>query len=411
MSMPVQDTTVRSEIVVEAPVERAFSVFVEQFDRIKPREHNLLAVDIAETVLEPRAGGRDLRPRGRRQRVPPGRGCWPIEPPRRIMFSWDIGPTWQVETDPARASEVEVRFIAETPGADPRRARAPPSRAPRPGMGGHARRRRRRPTAGRSTCSATRTCSPPERARGARAGSSAREQLSGSGRGSRPRRISAIRSGAPPRGARRRAASSTGQPAQRGVARQQRAFTPPPPPPVGSTATRKRSQRSARNGVGTVRGGSDRPDRPGVAAARQYVCRSAQYAAETTRSWSAYFYSQAEEEREHAMKMVNYLIDRGVPARHRRSRRAGVASATTSSRSGSRSSRSARSRSRSASCSRSRARPATTRASSSCVVPRRAGRGGGGDGRSAGSRRAARSRSRCCSRSTSRATEPGARPE
>ncbi len=29
---------------------------------------------------------------------------------------WDIGPTWQVETDPERTSEVEVRFIEEAPG-------------------------------------------------------------------------------------------------------------------------------------------------------------------------------------------------------------------------------------------------------------------------------------------------------
>ena len=31
-----------------------------------------------------------------------------------MLFSWDIGPTWQLETDPANASEVEVRFIAES---------------------------------------------------------------------------------------------------------------------------------------------------------------------------------------------------------------------------------------------------------------------------------------------------------
>ena len=31
------------------------------------------------------------------------------------MFSWDIGPTWQLETDPDNASEVEVRFVAEGP--------------------------------------------------------------------------------------------------------------------------------------------------------------------------------------------------------------------------------------------------------------------------------------------------------
>ena len=30
------------------------------------------------------------------------------------MFSWDISPNWQLETDLERASEVEVRFVAES---------------------------------------------------------------------------------------------------------------------------------------------------------------------------------------------------------------------------------------------------------------------------------------------------------
>ena len=37
------------------------------------------------------------------------------EPPDRVVFSWDISPQWQVETDPESTSEVEVRFIAEGP--------------------------------------------------------------------------------------------------------------------------------------------------------------------------------------------------------------------------------------------------------------------------------------------------------
>jgi uncharacterized protein YndB with AHSA1/START domain len=37
-----------------------------------------------------------------------------FEPPQRVVFSWDIGPTWQLEPEPENASEVEVRFIAET---------------------------------------------------------------------------------------------------------------------------------------------------------------------------------------------------------------------------------------------------------------------------------------------------------
>ena len=52
-----QEASVRMHIVVAAPVERAFRVFTEEFDRIKPREHNMLGVPIAETVFEPRVGG------------------------------------------------------------------------------------------------------------------------------------------------------------------------------------------------------------------------------------------------------------------------------------------------------------------------------------------------------------------
>jgi uncharacterized protein YndB with AHSA1/START domain len=37
------------------------------------------------------------------------------EPPNRVLLSWDISPRWQIETDPEKTSEWEVRFIAETP--------------------------------------------------------------------------------------------------------------------------------------------------------------------------------------------------------------------------------------------------------------------------------------------------------
>ena len=106
--------SVRTQIVVDAPIERAFSVFTEQFDRIKPREHNLLGVDVAETVFEAREGGRIY------DRGVDGSEChWArvlaFEPPNRILFSWDISPQWQVETDRSKASEVEVTFVSETP--------------------------------------------------------------------------------------------------------------------------------------------------------------------------------------------------------------------------------------------------------------------------------------------------------
>jgi uncharacterized protein YndB with AHSA1/START domain len=114
MSTQVRDTTVRAEIVVDASLERAFSVFTEDFGSFKPPEHNLLAVEIAETVFEPRVGGH-LYDRG-----VDGSECrWArvlaYEPPQRVVLSWDISPEWQLETDPEKTSEWEVRFISETP--------------------------------------------------------------------------------------------------------------------------------------------------------------------------------------------------------------------------------------------------------------------------------------------------------
>jgi hypothetical protein len=50
-------TTVRRQIVVNAPIAEAFKVFTERFGDFKPREHNLLRAPIAETVFEPRVGG------------------------------------------------------------------------------------------------------------------------------------------------------------------------------------------------------------------------------------------------------------------------------------------------------------------------------------------------------------------
>jgi uncharacterized protein YndB with AHSA1/START domain len=114
LSTDTTDTAVRASITVQAPQERAFAVFTEQFDRIKPREHNLLAVDIAETVLEPRVGGR-IYDRGVDGSECPWARILAYEPPDRIVFSWDISPHWQIETDHARTSEVEVRFLTETP--------------------------------------------------------------------------------------------------------------------------------------------------------------------------------------------------------------------------------------------------------------------------------------------------------
>jgi uncharacterized protein YndB with AHSA1/START domain len=113
MTTKDQQTAILTDVVVDAPQDRAFRLFTEQFDMIKPREHNMLEVDIADSVFEPREGGRVY------DRGVDGSECqWArvlaYEPPDRILFTWDISPRWQIEDDLSRASEVEVRFIAES---------------------------------------------------------------------------------------------------------------------------------------------------------------------------------------------------------------------------------------------------------------------------------------------------------
>jgi uncharacterized protein YndB with AHSA1/START domain len=115
MSTSASATSSRTTVVVEAPIERAFSVFTEGIGTWFPPEYNLLSVAIAERVFEPRAGGRIY------DRGTDGTECsWgrvlAYEPPARVVFSWDISPQWQIETDPEKTSEVEVVFLSEETG-------------------------------------------------------------------------------------------------------------------------------------------------------------------------------------------------------------------------------------------------------------------------------------------------------
>ena len=78
------------------------------------RKEVVVAAPIAETVFEAKVGGHiyDRGVDGSECRWARVLAC---DPPDRVVFSWDINPQWQVEDDPENTSEVEVRFVAETP--------------------------------------------------------------------------------------------------------------------------------------------------------------------------------------------------------------------------------------------------------------------------------------------------------
>jgi uncharacterized protein YndB with AHSA1/START domain len=108
-------TAVRTSIVVDAPPERAFAVFTEDIGSWWPKEHHVLQAPLSHMVFEPKVGGNvyDVGTDGSESR-------WArvlaYEPPDRVVFSWDLSVQFQLETDPAKTSEVEVRFVPEGEG-------------------------------------------------------------------------------------------------------------------------------------------------------------------------------------------------------------------------------------------------------------------------------------------------------
>jgi len=110
----IADTAVRTAIVVDAPQQLAFDVFTQDMGGWWPPDHHILEGELAEMVFELRAGGRiyDVGVDGSECQ-------WArvlaFEPPERVVISWDITTEWKLETDLARTSEVEVRFVAEGP--------------------------------------------------------------------------------------------------------------------------------------------------------------------------------------------------------------------------------------------------------------------------------------------------------
>jgi len=108
------ETAVRCEIVVEAPVERAFQAFTHEMSEWWEPTHHILEGDLAEMVVEPRVGGHIY------DRGTDGSECrWATviayDPPHRFAFSWNISLDWKLEPDAEKRSEVEISFIEDGP--------------------------------------------------------------------------------------------------------------------------------------------------------------------------------------------------------------------------------------------------------------------------------------------------------
>jgi uncharacterized protein YndB with AHSA1/START domain len=109
----ISETTVRKTVTVVAPIARAFEVFTARFDTWWPRSHHIAGVEMAEAIIDSRAGGRWY------ERGVDGRECdWgkvlDFDPPSHVALSWHIDG--EFKHDPDNASRVDVWFTEESAG-------------------------------------------------------------------------------------------------------------------------------------------------------------------------------------------------------------------------------------------------------------------------------------------------------
>jgi uncharacterized protein YndB with AHSA1/START domain len=120
MANTVEEAVVHKSVRVQAPIDRAFSVFVEQMETWWPQTHHIGKVPFVNIFVEPRVGGRWYE-----RNAEGGYSDWgkvlAWEPPHRVTLSWHAGPghdseEWVCDPDINKASEVEIHFVSESPG-------------------------------------------------------------------------------------------------------------------------------------------------------------------------------------------------------------------------------------------------------------------------------------------------------
>jgi hypothetical protein len=121
MANTLAEAIVRKSVRVQVPVERAFSVFVEQMETWWPASHHIGDTPFQAIFVEPRVGGRWYE-----RNAKGAEGEWGTvlawDPPHSVRFSWHLGPghdspDWVFDPDMTRASELEIRFLPDGAGA------------------------------------------------------------------------------------------------------------------------------------------------------------------------------------------------------------------------------------------------------------------------------------------------------
>ena len=114
MSITDAQTSVTTQVVVDAPVAHCFATFTTGIGTWWDADKHILEAEIAEMVFEPRVGGHIID-RG----VDGSEVAWATvieyDPPAKLAFTWDLSTSWTLERDRSRVSEVHVSFTEQSP--------------------------------------------------------------------------------------------------------------------------------------------------------------------------------------------------------------------------------------------------------------------------------------------------------
>jgi uncharacterized protein YndB with AHSA1/START domain len=107
-------SAVKKSLLVECSREHAFRIFTEHMGQWWPATHHVGDTPFRDIIVEPRTGGRwyeiDVKEK---------QGAWghvlAWEPPDRVVLSWHLNTKFAFDPDLARASEIHVRFVAQSP--------------------------------------------------------------------------------------------------------------------------------------------------------------------------------------------------------------------------------------------------------------------------------------------------------
>ena len=100
-------SSVRSEVVVDAPADRAFRIFTEKMATWWPQSHHIAPTPMKNVILEQRPKGRWAEVDADGKETQWGH-VLVFDPPKRLVLAWQLNAEWAF--DPNLVTEVEVNF-------------------------------------------------------------------------------------------------------------------------------------------------------------------------------------------------------------------------------------------------------------------------------------------------------------